>query len=178
MCAALTHAKSFSAAVTLAANHSGNSDSTAAICGNIVGAANGVGSIPPAWREKLELRETVEELGRDAVREFGANPPTGSDWLERYPVDPKSGYTKQIVWFDQETYRPEKNEFYDRKGDLLKTLTYKGYQQYKGKYWRPDEMFMENHQTGKSTVLLWEDYELDTGLDERDFDRNSLQRIR
>ena len=61
---------------------------------------------------------------------------------------------------------------------MLKTLTYKGYQQYKGKYWRPDEMFMENHQTGKSTVLLWEDYELDTGLDERDFDRNSLQRIR
>jgi len=98
--------------------------------------------------------------------------------VERYPVDPKSGYTKQVVWFDQETYRPEKNEFYDRKGDLLKTLTYKEYKQYKGKYWRPDEMFMENHQTGKSTVLLWEDYELDTGLDERDFDRNSLQRIR
>lgn len=98
--------------------------------------------------------------------------------VERYPVDKSSGYTKQVVWFDQETYRPEKNEFYDRKGDRLKTLTYKGYEQYSGEFWRPDEMFMENHQTGKSTVLLWEEYELGTGLDERDFDRTSLQRAR
>jgi hypothetical protein len=98
--------------------------------------------------------------------------------VERIPVESKSGYTKQIVWFDQAEYRPEQIEFYDRKQELLKTLTYGGYRQYLDQYWRPDEMSMENHQTGKSTRLLWEAYTFDADLSDRDFDRNSLQRAR
>ena len=98
--------------------------------------------------------------------------------VERIPVDKKSGYTRHVVWIDQATYRPEKVEYYDRKDELVKTLTYHGYRQYLDQYWRADEMFMENHQTGKSTKLDWMDYELGAGLSERDFDRNSLQRAR
>ena len=98
--------------------------------------------------------------------------------VERYPVDPKSGYTRQIVWHDREYFRPMKIEFYDRKDDLLKTLTYRGYAQYLDRYWRAEEMEMVNHQTGKSTVLLWENYAFAQGLSERDFDRNSLRRAR
>ena len=98
--------------------------------------------------------------------------------VERYPVDENSGYTRQVVWYDAETYRPERVEFYDRKDDLLKTLTYRSYQRYLDKYWRPDEMFMENHQTGKSTLLLWNEYEFQTGLTARDFNQNSLRRAR
>ncbi len=98
--------------------------------------------------------------------------------VERYPVDPKSGYTRQTVWFDRETYRPQKVEFNDRKNDLLKTLTYSKYRQHLGSYWRADEMFMENHQTGKSTLLLWGAYEFGTGLSEREFNQNSLRRAR
>ena len=98
--------------------------------------------------------------------------------VERIPLDEKSGYTRQIVWFDQAEYRPERIEFYDRKDALLKTLTYSGYRQYLDQYWRPDEMSMENHQTGKSTRLLWEAYTFDGELSDRDFDRNSLQRAR
>ena len=62
--------------------------------------------------------------------------------IERYPVDPKSGYTRQIVWIDQEEYRSWKIEYFDRKDALLKTLTYHDYQQYLGRYWRPDRMAM------------------------------------
>lgn len=98
--------------------------------------------------------------------------------VEQYPVDPKSGYTRQIVWYDSEHFRPMKIEFYDRKDDLLKTLTYRGYRQYLDRYWRADEMEMVNHQTGKSTLLIWERYAFAQGLDERDFDRNSLRRAR
>ena len=98
--------------------------------------------------------------------------------IERYPVDKKSGYTKQVVWIDQAEYRPQKVDFYDRKGALLKTLAYAGYQHYIDEYWRPDEMHMVNHQTGKSTVLLWGKYEFRTGLSDRDFDKNSLARAR
>ena len=98
--------------------------------------------------------------------------------IERTPQYEYSGYTRQIVWLDQETYRPWKVEYYDRKNALLKTLTYHGYQQYLGRYWRPDRMKMENHQTGKSTMLEWRDYRFQTGLTERDFDKNALKRVR
>ena len=98
--------------------------------------------------------------------------------LEQVPVDPQSGYTRQIAWIDKAEYRLQKVDFYDRKDSLLKTLTFEGYQQYLGQYWRPDRMLMVNHQTGKSTELTWRNYEFRQGLDDRDFDRASLARAR
>jgi len=98
--------------------------------------------------------------------------------VERYPAYEKSGYTKQIAWLDKEHYRPQQVEFYDRKDKLLKTLVYVGYQQYLDKYWRADEMQMENHQTGKSTRLVFSNYKFGVGLSDRDFDKNSLKRAK
>jgi outer membrane lipoprotein-sorting protein len=98
--------------------------------------------------------------------------------IERVPVDKYSGYTRQIVWMDKGIYHPLKVEFYDRKNALLKTLEFKGYQQYLGKYWRADGMEMNNHQNGKSTLLTFSDYKFNNGFTDRDFDRNSLKRAR
>lgn len=98
--------------------------------------------------------------------------------MERYPVDKYSGYTRQTVWMDQLHYRLMKVDYYDRKNALLKTLVFTGYKQYLDKYWRAGTMAMFNHQTKKSTDLLWNDYEFATGLDDNDFTRNSLQRAR
>ena len=98
--------------------------------------------------------------------------------IERYPAYEHSGYTRQVVWVNKGRYVAEKIEFYDRKNSLLKTLTNSGYQQYLGQYWRPAEMLMENHQTGKSTLLTWENYRFKTGLTDKDFSRNSLKRAR
>jgi outer membrane lipoprotein-sorting protein len=97
---------------------------------------------------------------------------------ERYPVDKKSGYTRQIVWLDKEHYKQRKIEFYDRKDVLLKTLVFNDYHQYLDQYWRAHDMYMENHQTGKSTRLLQTNYQFRTGLTDRDFDKNSLKRAR
>lgn len=98
--------------------------------------------------------------------------------VERYPTDKKSGYTKQVVWYDQDEYRPMKIDFYDRKEALLKTLTYHEYQQHLDQYWRANRFEMVNHQTGKSTTLVFDDYAFRTGLTDRDFDKNSLRRAR
>lgn len=98
--------------------------------------------------------------------------------IERYPAYEHSGYTRQVVWINKAEYRPEKVVFYDRKNSLLKTLTYDGYQQYLDKFWRADQMYMENHQTGKSTMLTWSDYQFRTGLEDRDFNKNSLKRAK
>jgi hypothetical protein len=69
-------------------------------------------------------------------------------------------------------------EYYDRKSDLLKTLIFEGYNQYLDQYWRANRYFMQNHQTGKSTELVWSDYEFGEGLEDRDFDQRSLQKAR
>lgn len=98
--------------------------------------------------------------------------------IERKPAYKYSGYTRMDTWVDQAIWRPLKIEFYDRKNSKLKTLTFIDYQSYLGQYWRPNQMKMVNHQTGKSTTLNWSNYRFKTGLTQRDFDRNSLKRAR
>ena len=98
--------------------------------------------------------------------------------VERYPVDKKSGYTRQIVWVDQAEYIVHKVEFYDRKSELLKTLVLDGYEQYIDQYWRAAKMSMVNHQNGKETDLLWSDYAFENGFKESDFTQTSLKRAK
>jgi len=97
---------------------------------------------------------------------------------ERDPVDKYSGYTRQLVWLSKDNYLPLKIEFYDRKNALLKTLVSKGYKNYLNDHWRASDMFMDNHQTGKSTRILWKNFEFGTGLTDKDFEVNDLKRRR
>ena len=97
--------------------------------------------------------------------------------IERFPAYEFSGYTRQVVWLDTEAYRVFRVEYYDRKQALLKTLTTGDFQQFRGHYWRPGRMDMFNHQSGKSTLLEWTDYEFGTGLTEADFRSQTLKRI-
>ena len=60
-------ADDFRHGVVLAANHDGDSDSTAAITGNLLGVRLGVGAIPAEWLQRLELREVIEELATDLL---------------------------------------------------------------------------------------------------------------
>jgi len=99
--------------------------------------------------------------------------------IERRPIDRKnSGYLRQVIWIDQEHLRMLKVDYYDRKDSLLKTLTFQDYQKYEDRFWRPHEMNMVNHQTGKSSELLWSDYAFGTGLSESEFNPQNLTRIR
>lgn len=98
--------------------------------------------------------------------------------VESVPVDKDSGYTKIVSWIDQDEYRTHKAEYYDRKKSHLKTLEIKGHELHLEKFWRPTEMFMQNHQTGKATRLKWSDYAFKTGLTDKDFTENSLKRAK
>ena len=52
-------------ALAAAVNHSGDSDSTGAIAGNIVGAQVGLSGIPAKYTENLELRDLITEVADD-----------------------------------------------------------------------------------------------------------------
>lgn len=97
--------------------------------------------------------------------------------VESYPRNRKSGYSKRVAWIDQAEYRLQHIEFYNRRGDLEKTLTMSGYRQYLGKYWRPAKMAMVNRQTGKSTDLLWSNYRFRRGLSAGDFSSARLKQM-
>ena len=73
-------ARNFKHGVLLAVNHDGDSDSTGAITGNLLGAMHGIKAIPARWLEQLELREVITEIATD-LHEF-------EDWgLYTYSTD-------------------------------------------------------------------------------------------
>ncbi len=100
------------------------------------------------------------------------------DVVELIPRYEHSGYTKQLSWVDQQVFQVRKVEFYDRRGDLLKTLQMEDYQLYADKYWRAGRLSMVNHQTRKETNLIFSDYRFGLGLKDSDFVRGALRRIR
>jgi len=88
-----------------------------------------------------------------------------------------SGYTRQISWIDQSVFQVRKLDFYDRKNSLLKTLDFSDYREYDGGVWRSHTFIMKNHQTGKSTELIYSNYQFKTGLTDNDFVKGVLKRV-
>jgi outer membrane lipoprotein-sorting protein len=123
----------------------------------------------------------TQELEKHTYRWLRDEAYDGNDCyvIERVPVDrANSGYSRQVAWLDKEHYRTLKVDYYDRKNERLKTLTFKGYEKHLDRFWRPRQMEMVNHQTGKSTILVWSNLSFGTGLKEIDFDRHSLTLLR
>lgn len=83
----LRHPDDLDAALLAAVNHSGDSDSTGAIAGNLLGAWLGVEAIHPRWLDDLELLDVLEETALDLCdhcridRTHGYLP---QRWLEKY----------------------------------------------------------------------------------------------
>jgi len=98
--------------------------------------------------------------------------------VQRIPTDKRSGYTKQIMWINKAEYTAIKVDYYDRKKSLLKTLINSDFKLHKEKFWRPHTMDMVNHQTGKSTQLLWAEIKMGNGFKESAFTKKSLARIK
>ena len=71
----------FSKGVLLAVNHSGDSDSTGAITGNILGCMFGSSKIPSHWIDRLELRDVIQALGIDLFIKFR----DVENWWNKYP---------------------------------------------------------------------------------------------
>lgn len=56
-------------ALLLSVNHSGDSDSTGSICGNLLGARHGDHGLPQEWLERIEGRATITVLADDFAAE-------------------------------------------------------------------------------------------------------------
>lgn len=121
-----------------------------------------------------------EDLGSQEVEEFtyqklGDEQQEGRDcWkVERVPVSQKSGYSKEICWYDKEYMNPLRIEYYDRKGELLKIATFSDYQKF-DKFWRANKISMENIQTKKFSHIIWKTRELGKTFGEDRFSSDYL----
>lgn len=123
---------------------------------------------------------TALELEKFSYQHLGEEPcgELTCDVIERVPRYEHSGYSRQKAWIDQEIYQVRKVEFFDRKASLLKTLTLDDYRQVGESIWRAHQLHMVNHVTGKSTDLLYADYTFGNDVDEADFSKGALQRLR
>lgn len=83
-------APDFESGVLAAVNHSGDSDSTGSLCGNLLGAVHGEAAIPYSWRKSLDVGDIVEQMADDLWTER-FDPPVNewngvsSLWWGRYP---------------------------------------------------------------------------------------------
>jgi outer membrane lipoprotein-sorting protein len=123
---------------------------------------------------------TGQELNKFSYRYLDQQPcgALTCDVLERTPKYENSGYARQISWIDTTHYQLRKVDFFDRKNAPLKTLEYSDYRVYDGGFWRPHRLTMANHQTGKSTALVYEEYAFGLDVTDRDFDKSRLARLR
>ena len=87
---ALRYQNNFSGGIITAVNHRGDSDTTGAVAGNILGALAGYEAIDEKWKRDLELKEVILEIADDLSQGCG----TGGDshyedprWAEKYVVD-------------------------------------------------------------------------------------------
>ncbi|MCR4582509.1 MAG: ADP-ribosylglycohydrolase family protein, partial [Prevotella sp.] len=84
------HIDSFEQVLIAAVNHDGDSDSTGAVAGNIIGAMVGYDAIPEKFKEHLELHDVILTMADDLhqgciVSEYADNSsPAQQQWIERY----------------------------------------------------------------------------------------------
>ena len=84
------HIDSFENVLIAAVNHDGDSDSTGAVAGNIIGAIVGYGAIPAKFNEYMELRDVILAIADDlyqgcVINEYDEmGTPEKRQWFERY----------------------------------------------------------------------------------------------
>lgn len=109
----LRHPDSFEDAVIAAVNHDGDSDSTGAICGNIMGVIVGEKGIPSRFLERLEIKDLIDEVSEDfyigcRIAEYGPleeiSREDARNWEIKYIYS--SSLHREISW-DSEEFKKE-----------------------------------------------------------------------
>ncbi len=84
----LSYENDFEKAINLAINHSGDTDSTGAITGNILGLLLGEKAIPNRWIINLMNYQTIKQIGEDIHTEVKGNgyDQFDNEWEQKYPT--------------------------------------------------------------------------------------------
>jgi len=95
--------------------------------------------------------------------------------VEGTPRFKDSGYSRLELFVDRESYQTLQINFYDRRGELLKTARFEDWTKADGKWWRARLVRMENLQTRRSTALETQQVKVGAGLSAGDFTTRALE---
>lgn len=96
--------------------------------------------------------------------------------IERFPKDKHSGYLKQVVFYNKENYQVMKINYFDRKGQHVKTLLFLDYKKFNIGISRPLKLIMNNAKNGKSTELKYENFNFqDSNIRNADFSPTGIK---
>lgn len=121
---------------------------------------------------------TSRELDEYTYKLTGSEKIDNSEYyiLESIPnPEIESTYSKHIAWVSKSDYLVMKEESYDNADRLLKTKTIK-YKKLKG-YDVPIEIYVKNIQKEHSTMLTFDNLELDTNVQDALFQEKNLKRL-
>jgi hypothetical protein len=94
--------------------------------------------------------------------------------ITRIPKDKNSGYSKQVVYIDANSFLAKFGEYYDKQNRLLKNVEFLEYIEIDGIY-RIKKINMINVQNKKSSMLTWDDDKIDQKLNKKDFTKRALK---
>ncbi len=94
--------------------------------------------------------------------------------ITRIPIDKHSGYSKQVIWIDTQSYLIQFGEYYDKHGRLLKKIKFPKYKKIDG-IWRIFEIDITNVQNHKSSKLVWEEEKIHQPISDKDISKRALQ---
>lgn len=98
----MRHIRDFEGCLTAAVNHDGDSDSTGAVAGNIIGSILGYTGIPDKFRKHLELHDLILSIADDLV---GAS--DGIRMKERYSLHHPYGVDESMKFISSMKFTPE-----------------------------------------------------------------------
>ncbi len=87
-----------------------------------------------------------------------------------------SGYSKRIIWVRKDIFLMVQVKYYNKKGEHFKTSVRKDVVEAAPGLYRPNFMKMENHKTGHSTTITFDERKMNTGLADRLFTERTLKR--
>jgi len=93
--------------------------------------------------------------------------------VESTPLKKGIRYGKRISWIDQHYFIPLKIEYFDKRGELWKTLHIEWQNKFGFWFWK--KAVVENVQTSNKTFITIDDVRINLGLHDRDFTRYGLK---
>lgn len=97
--ACMKYTDDFKKAVVCAVNHGGDSDSTGAIAGNIIGTFLGYDSIPDEYKNEVELKDVILSLAEDLYRHCPMDEYSSivdESWVQKYMQNNVEEFTKNM----------------------------------------------------------------------------------
>lgn len=91
-------------------------------------------------------------------------------------VAERSGYARRVVFVDKARWVILKIDYFDRKGEALKSLGAGGWHEVSG-FWRPETLVMENARDGTKTTVVFSkpSRKINQGIDDAVFSKRALE---